>query len=431
MSVDWSRALAWRMRRQLLDPVGTESVAGVVRRLGAVPAQPECRGRARRPGPAATVPAGRGRSRPGRGPDHQDVRVPRRHPPADARGRRRLPRPAGGQPDVGAAQLAELLRPDAGGLAAASGGGPGGARRRAVDPGRARGGGHRPARVPASGLRLRRRRRHAAEAARVAGRHELRPAARRTGHLPAPGRQPALGGPARPRRGRACARSRRTSGRTGRRRPTTCATGSARVWARHASGSAPGSRASATAWRRSTSTGSPRSSCARIWRTWPERVRRQRCGCCPATTSGCSAPAPPTPTWCPPARRAPVSRGANIVDRRRRRGRDVVDRPTTGSIVTWFADAAPPEEMLSVEVSRLATILDRALVPVVRDVAVSGVPARRPLAADRAPGRGLRSGCPGELGRASAAATPGESDGRCRRWIDDDLTAPAGAGRGR
>jgi len=29
------------MRRQLLDPVGTESVAGVIRRLGAVPAQPD------------------------------------------------------------------------------------------------------------------------------------------------------------------------------------------------------------------------------------------------------------------------------------------------------------------------------------------------------------------------------------------------------
>jgi hypothetical protein len=29
------------MRRQLLDPVGTESVAGVVRRLGAIPAQPD------------------------------------------------------------------------------------------------------------------------------------------------------------------------------------------------------------------------------------------------------------------------------------------------------------------------------------------------------------------------------------------------------
>ena len=39
MSLSWSGALAWRMRQQLLDPIGTESVAGVVRRLGAVPAQ--------------------------------------------------------------------------------------------------------------------------------------------------------------------------------------------------------------------------------------------------------------------------------------------------------------------------------------------------------------------------------------------------------
>ena len=39
MSLSWSRALAWRMRQQLLDPVGTESVVGVVRRLGAIPAQ--------------------------------------------------------------------------------------------------------------------------------------------------------------------------------------------------------------------------------------------------------------------------------------------------------------------------------------------------------------------------------------------------------
>jgi Winged helix DNA-binding domain len=39
MSLNWTGALAWRMRQQLLDPVGTESVAGVVRRLGAVPAQ--------------------------------------------------------------------------------------------------------------------------------------------------------------------------------------------------------------------------------------------------------------------------------------------------------------------------------------------------------------------------------------------------------
>lgn len=36
LSVTWSQALAWRLERHLLDPVGSESVAGVVRRLGAV-----------------------------------------------------------------------------------------------------------------------------------------------------------------------------------------------------------------------------------------------------------------------------------------------------------------------------------------------------------------------------------------------------------
>ena len=35
-SVTWEQALSWRMGRQLLDPVGSESVAEVVRRLGAV-----------------------------------------------------------------------------------------------------------------------------------------------------------------------------------------------------------------------------------------------------------------------------------------------------------------------------------------------------------------------------------------------------------
>jgi hypothetical protein len=40
-SLGWSQALAWRLRQQLLDPVGAESVEGVVRRLGAVPAQPD------------------------------------------------------------------------------------------------------------------------------------------------------------------------------------------------------------------------------------------------------------------------------------------------------------------------------------------------------------------------------------------------------
>jgi hypothetical protein len=35
-TVTWTQALAWRLKRQLLDPVGSESVAGTVRRLGAV-----------------------------------------------------------------------------------------------------------------------------------------------------------------------------------------------------------------------------------------------------------------------------------------------------------------------------------------------------------------------------------------------------------
>ncbi|MFK5634466.1 MULTISPECIES: DNA glycosylase AlkZ-like family protein [unclassified Ornithinimicrobium] len=43
MTLRWPQALAWRMRQQLLDPVGTEPVAGVVRRLGAVVAQNEVR----------------------------------------------------------------------------------------------------------------------------------------------------------------------------------------------------------------------------------------------------------------------------------------------------------------------------------------------------------------------------------------------------
>lgn len=41
VSLSWSRALAWRPLWQLLEPVGAESIAGVVRRLGAVAAQRE------------------------------------------------------------------------------------------------------------------------------------------------------------------------------------------------------------------------------------------------------------------------------------------------------------------------------------------------------------------------------------------------------
>jgi hypothetical protein len=39
VSLNWPRALAWRLRQQLLDPVSSESVEGVVGRLGAVQAQ--------------------------------------------------------------------------------------------------------------------------------------------------------------------------------------------------------------------------------------------------------------------------------------------------------------------------------------------------------------------------------------------------------
>ena len=39
MKVTWAQALGWRMRRQLLDPIGTLSAADTVRRLGGVQAQ--------------------------------------------------------------------------------------------------------------------------------------------------------------------------------------------------------------------------------------------------------------------------------------------------------------------------------------------------------------------------------------------------------
>lgn len=41
VSVPWGQALAWRLGRQLLDPVGSASAADVVRRLGAVPSMDE------------------------------------------------------------------------------------------------------------------------------------------------------------------------------------------------------------------------------------------------------------------------------------------------------------------------------------------------------------------------------------------------------
>src|SRR5688572_26178676 len=41
MAVTWAKAVSWRLRRHLLDPVGTGSVADVVDRLGPLPAWPD------------------------------------------------------------------------------------------------------------------------------------------------------------------------------------------------------------------------------------------------------------------------------------------------------------------------------------------------------------------------------------------------------
>ena len=41
MSVTWAQALAWRLRRQFLEPTGSVSLTEVVDRLSALPATPE------------------------------------------------------------------------------------------------------------------------------------------------------------------------------------------------------------------------------------------------------------------------------------------------------------------------------------------------------------------------------------------------------
>ena len=169
--------------------------------------------------------------------------------------------------------------------------------------------------------------------------------------------------------GRACLSSTRLGpraveayfGRTGRRRQTTCSTGSGKAWALGASGSRPGSPASAIASSRWTSTGSPRSSCASISRTWPRRHRPLRSASSPAYDQWVLGPGTADPHVVPPARRALVSRGANIV---------IVGGVVSGTwtlthdqvAVDWFAEAwPPPGKRLADEVERLATILDLPL----------------------------------------------------------------------
>ena len=180
MSLSWSQGLAWRMRQQLLDPVGTESVAGVVSRLGAVPSQFDA---------AAELAVRTRRQRSRSGEVARALADGRIIKTFAFRGATHLM-----SAEDGGAYLAlraasrmwelpswqsyyELTPADWPALRET-------VRdalvRRTADPGRARRGGHRRAQVPAPGLRVRRTVRHPAEAARLAGRHELRSVARRT-----------------------------------------------------------------------------------------------------------------------------------------------------------------------------------------------------------------------------------------------------------
>ena len=182
------------MRQQLLDPVGTESVAGVVRRLGAIPAQPDA---------AAELAVRARRERSRSGEVARALAEGRIIKTFAFRGATHLMTPEDGGAYLAlraASRMWELpswqsyygLTPSDWPVL-----------REAVREALADGPmtreelgsrDHRPAQVPASGLRLRRPGLDIAEAARVAGRHELRPAARRTCDVPAPGWQPALGG---------------------------------------------------------------------------------------------------------------------------------------------------------------------------------------------------------------------------------------------
>ena len=91
LKVSWPQALAWRMERQLLNPVGDLSVADTVRRLCGVQAQvassAELAVRVRRT--AST--AGEVSRRAGQRRPDQDLGDARHPPPAHAGGRRHLP----------------------------------------------------------------------------------------------------------------------------------------------------------------------------------------------------------------------------------------------------------------------------------------------------------------------------------------------------
>ena len=224
-SVTWAQALSWRLGRQLLEPRGSEPVAGVVRRLGAVLSMDESLAELAVRSRRATSLPGRARAGPGRRRGGQGLRVPRVDALPRAGGRRHLPGPSLRRPPVGAGELGRVLPAQAGRLAGVPGGGARGAGRRAVDRRRARRGTGAAPCLPAPEAGVRRGRRHPGQAADLAGGHEPGPTARRAAHVPAPRHQPEVGRHPRPRRGRPAGRHRVPAHATGRRRSTTCTTG--------------------------------------------------------------------------------------------------------------------------------------------------------------------------------------------------------------
>lgn len=168
MPLTWVGALRWRLGRHLLDPIGTGSAVDVVRRLGAVPARAPRRWR-----------AGRCRSRGGGRAADQDVRVQGRNVRDDAGGWRDLPGLAGRLLDVGARELAQGLCLGGRRLAGAARGAPRRACRRAAHARRVRRRRHRAPALRPPRSRVRRPVVVVGQAAGLAGRPQLRLAARR------------------------------------------------------------------------------------------------------------------------------------------------------------------------------------------------------------------------------------------------------------
>lgn len=195
-SITWAQALAWRMERQLLDPVGAESVAGVVRRLGAVLSMDESVAelavRTRRTTSclgelgAALAEGEVIKAFAFRGSMH--------YLSPEEGGMYLALRSAGRQWELPSWVEHYGLSPS-GWLAGLPGRGACGAERRTVDPDRARQGVDQAPCVPAREVSVRRGRGDPDQAADLAGGHELRSAARWTAHVSAPRQQPEAGHP--------------------------------------------------------------------------------------------------------------------------------------------------------------------------------------------------------------------------------------------